>query len=228
MGAVAGETAGEGVGAVRAGRGFSRERVVRHVLLGLLGLAVTMGVYRLTPPPDWRHRLSMGSAYAAMLFLVWSRVLGPWNVLRRRSNPVSFDLRRDVSLWAGSLAVLHTGVGLTVHLRGRMWMYFFKRLHPLHLQNTAFGAANYTGLFAALLFAMLLLISNDLSLRGLGARRWKRWQRWAYAAATLTVVHGVIFQGVEARHVAWRAVLYLGIGLVLAMQMAGVAKVTQK
>ena len=213
---------------MRGGRGLSRERVLRHVLLGLLGSAVTALVYRLTPPPDWHHRLSMGTAYAAMLLVVWSLVLGPWNVLRRLSNPVSFDLRRDVSLWAGLLAVVHTGVGLTVHLRGRMWMYFLKRLHPIKLQNTAFGAANYTGLVAALLFVMLLVISNDLSLRGLGPRRWKRWQRWAYAAAALSVVHGIIFQDVEARHTAWRTVLYLGIGLAVAMQMAGVVRTAQK
>ncbi len=166
----------------------------------------------------------MGTAYASVLFLVWSLLLGPWNVLRRKSNPVSFDLRRDVSIWAGALAVVHTAVGLTVHLRGRMWMYFFKRLHPLQIQRSMFGAANYTGLIAALLFAMLLLISNDLSLRTMGARRWKRWQRWAYAAAVLTVAHGVLFQQVEARHLAWRAVLYLGVGLALLAQVAGVVR----
>jgi sulfoxide reductase heme-binding subunit YedZ len=54
-----------------------------------------------------------------------------------------------------------------------MWMYFFKRLHPLRLQDTQFGFANFTGLGAALLFLMLLAICNDLSLRGLKTRRWK-------------------------------------------------------
>ncbi len=206
------------------GRGFSWQRVVRHVVLGLVGVAATGLVYGLTPPPDWHHRMSMGTAYASMLFLVWSLALGPWNVWRGRSNPVSFDLRRDVSIWAGGLALLHTAIGLTVHLRGRMWMYFFKRLHPLQVQRSMFGAANYAGLIAALLFAMLLLISNDLSLSTMGARRWKRWQRWAYGAAVLTVVHGLLFQQVETRHLAWRAVLYLGTGLALLAQVAGVAR----
>jgi hypothetical protein len=77
--------------------------------------------------------------------------VGPWNVLRRRPNPVSFDLRRDIGIWTGILAILHTISGLTVHLRGRMWMYFLKSLHPLKLQNTQFGFANFTGLGAALL-----------------------------------------------------------------------------
>lgn len=189
---------------------------------------MTALVYRLLPPPDWHHRMSMGTAYASLGFLVWSLLLGPWNVLRRRANPVSSDLRRDVSIWAGVLALVHTAVGLTVHLRGRMWMYFFKRLHPLHIQNNAFGAANYAGLAAALLFVMLLAISNDVSLRGMGTARWKRWQRWAYAAAVLTVAHGLIFQQVEARHVPWRAVLYLGIGLALLLQLAGVLRTARR
>jgi sulfoxide reductase heme-binding subunit YedZ len=69
-----------------------------------------------------------------------------------------------VGIWTGILAIVHTAIGLTVHLRGRMWMHFFKQLHPLRFQNTQFGFANFTGLVAALLFLMLLAISNDLSL----------------------------------------------------------------
>ncbi len=209
-------------------RRFSRRRVVRHLLFAVLAAGMTGLVYRILPQRDWRHQLSMGTAYAGLGFLLWSLLIGPWNVLRGRANPVSSDLRRDVSIWAGLLAVVHTGVGLTVHLRGRMWMYFFKRLHPLHIQNNAFGAANYTGLLAALLFVMLLAISNDASLRSMGARRWKSWQRWAYAAAALTVVHAVIFQSVETRHLPWRAVLYLEIGLALALQVAGAVRTVRK
>jgi sulfoxide reductase heme-binding subunit YedZ len=104
----------------------------------------------------------MATAYAGLIFLAVSLWIGPWNVLRRRPNPVSFDLRRDIGIWTGILAILHTVIGLTVHLRGRMWMYFFKSLHPLKPQNTQFGFANLVGLGAALLFLMLVLISNDI------------------------------------------------------------------
>jgi sulfoxide reductase heme-binding subunit YedZ len=112
----------------------------------------------------------MSSAYSALAFLVASLSLGPWNVLRSRPNPVSFDLRRDTGIWAGLIALFHTGVGLTVHLRGRMWMYFLKRLHPPRMQTTQFGFANYTGLIAALLLLALLLVSNNVSLRSLGLK----------------------------------------------------------
>jgi methionine sulfoxide reductase heme-binding subunit len=84
-----------------------------------------------------------------------------------------------------------------------MWMYFFKRLHPLRLQDTQFGLANFTGLAAALLFLMLLAISNDLSLRTLKTSRWKSLRRWTYVAFVLTAVHGIAYQSIEKRHVPW-------------------------
>ncbi|HTF70001.1 MAG TPA: hypothetical protein VK638_45720 [Edaphobacter sp.] len=178
-------------------------RSKRHVTLAAGAIAITCLAYAATPPADVRHRLSMATAYAGLTFLAASLWLGPWNVLRQRPNPVSFDLRRDIGIWTGILAIVHTAIGLTVHLRGRMWMYFFKGLHPLKLQNTQFGFANFTGLGAALLFLMLLAISNDLSLRTLKARRWKSLQRWTYAAFLLTGAHGVAYQWIEKRHVPW-------------------------
>ena len=51
-----------------------------------------------------------------------------------------------------------------------------------------FGFGNDTGLIAALLFLLLLAISNDVSLRRLGAQKWKSLQRWMYAAVVLTIL----------------------------------------
>ena len=178
-------------------------RASRHFILATGAALISFLAYLATPPPDVRHRLSMGTAYAGLVFLAVSLCLGPWNVLRGKPNPVSFDLRRDIGIWTGILAIVHTTIGLTVHLRGRMWMYFFKRLHPLTLQNTQFGFANYVGLGAALLFLVLLTISNDFSLRSLGIYRWKSLQRWAYIAFGLTVAHGIAYQLVEKRRLPW-------------------------
>jgi DMSO/TMAO reductase YedYZ heme-binding membrane subunit len=65
------------------------------------------------------------------------------------------------------------------------------------IQGGEFGFANYVGAGAALLFLMLVTMSNDFSLRSLGTRRWKSLQRWAYAAVSLTVAHGIAYQLVE-------------------------------
>jgi sulfoxide reductase heme-binding subunit YedZ len=180
--------------------------------------------YLFTSPPDIRHRASMSSAYVAMVFLGWSLFLGPLNVLRSRANPVSFDLRRDVSIWAGIFALIHTAIGLTVHLRGRTWMYFFKKLHPPVLQNTQFGFANYAGLVAALLFGGLLLISNDLSLRSLGVKRWKTLQRTSYIAFALTLAHGWAYQAIEKRKLPWMTVFWMLAAFAIITQLAAIVR----
>lgn len=92
-------------------------------------------------------------------------------MLRRRPNPISFDPRRDIGIWAGIMAVLHTAIGLNVHLRGRPWLYFVDQ-HS-HVRHDLFGFGNDTGLIAALFFLLLLAISNDLSLQRLGTRWWR-------------------------------------------------------
>lgn len=200
---------------------YWKQRIMRHLGLAVLAFVMVALGYMATPPPDVRHRVSMATAYAALAFLALCMWLGPWNILRRRRVPVSFDLRRDMGIWAGALALLHTAVGLTVHLRGRMWMYFFRKLHPLRVQNTQFGFANYVGLIAALLFVLLLVLSNDLSLRKLGTRRWKSLQRWIYAAFALTVIHGVAYQLVEKRRLPW-VIVFAGLSVtVIAIQAAG-------
>jgi methionine sulfoxide reductase heme-binding subunit len=202
-------------------RSYWIQRTKRHLLLGAIAVVIASLAYWASPPPLVRHRLSMGTAYAALVFLVAALWLGPWNILRKKPNPVSSDLRRDIGIWAGVLALAHTGIGLTVHLPGRMWMYFFRSLHPLAVQNTKFGFANYVGLLAALLFLVLLAISNDLSLRRLGTRRWKSVQRWTYLAFALTLAHAVAYQLVEKRHLPW--VLFFAVLSLtaIAIQVAG-------
>jgi len=125
---------------------------------------------------DVMSRLSIATAYPALFLSAMAVSFGPWNVLRGRPNPVSFDLRRDVGIWAGLMALVHTAIGLNVHLRGRPWLYFIDQHH--RVRHDLFGFGNDTGLVAVLLFLLLLAISNDLSLRRLGTRKWKSLQRW--------------------------------------------------
>src|SRR5207237_8232384 len=140
-------------------------------------------------------------AYPALFLTAAATTVGPWNVVRGRTNPLSFDLRRDLGIWAGIMALLHTGIGLNVHLRGRPWLYFVDQSH--RVRHDLFGIGNDSGLLAALLFLMLLAISNDLSLRRLGARTWKSMQSWTYAAVALTLMHAVAYQSIHERQAAY-------------------------
>jgi len=168
---------------------------------------------------DVISRLSVATAYPALFLTAAAVSIGPWNVLRGQTNPVSFDLRRDFGIWAGITALLHTGIGLNVHLRGRPWLYFIDQRHQVRYD--LFGIGNDTGLLAALLFLLLLAISNDLSLRRLGTRTWKSLQRWTYMAVALTLMHAVAYQFVEKRQAAYRALLWATIAMTAVLQAAG-------
>ena len=194
---------------------YWRRRIARHAGLALAGAALTAGIFYLVPSPNSLVRLSMASAYAGLAFLSITLATGPWNVLRKRPNPVSTDLRRDIGIWAGILGLVHVVVGLQVHMGGDMWQYFFYPPAPRRLRARfdAFGLANYSGLALTLILAVLLSLSNDRSLRWLGAKRWKLAHRSAYIAFLLVVGHGALYQIMEKRHLAF-------VGLFVALAVA--------
>jgi len=106
-----------------------------------------------------------------------------------------------------------------------MWLYFVDTRH--HLRQDAFGFGNYTGVVAALVFALLLALSNDVSLRKLGVERWKSLQRWAYAGVVLTALHAIAYQQIEKRVGPFQVILYILFGVVLAFQIAAAFKSRQ-
>jgi methionine sulfoxide reductase heme-binding subunit len=195
-------------------------RVLHHVLIAVASVILTFLFMHLFPKRDLISRLSIGTAYPALFLTAAALLLGPVNVLWRKPNPVSFDLRRDLGIWAGIAALAHTAVGLNVHLRGKMWLYFVDT-HG-QLRRDLFGFGNYTGAVAALIFALLLALSNDISLRKLGTGRWKALQRWAYAAVALTAAHAIMYQQIEKRIAPFEVALYAVLALVLLFQLAGV------
>jgi methionine sulfoxide reductase heme-binding subunit len=175
---------------------------------------------------DVISRLSIGTAYPALFLTAAAVSIGPWNVLRSRTNPVSSDLRRDLGIWAGIMALLHTVIGLNVHLRGRPWLYFIDQHH--RVRHDLFGIGNDTGLLAALLFLLLLAISNDFSLRRLGTKTWKSLQRWTYMAVALTLIHAIAYQFVEKRQAVYDALLCATIATTAVLQVAGWWKTKRK
>jgi sulfoxide reductase heme-binding subunit YedZ len=68
---------------------------------------------------------------------------------------------------------------------------------------------------------LLLALSNDLSLRRLGTRKWKSLQRWTYAAVALTIAHGVAYQQIEKRQQSYRTILWITTAILAAVQIAG-------
>jgi sulfoxide reductase heme-binding subunit YedZ len=201
-------------------------RLVKHHLPLLLGSIVCIwALYVTRPYTDVLSRASFATGYPALVLLGATLLIGPLNLLRHRPNPVSIDLRRDLGIWAGILAIVHTAIGQCVHLRGRPWLYYVygpaEHYHGLAVRHDLFGFANYIGAFATLIVVALFATSNDYSLRALGTRQWKQLQRWNYVAAALVAMHAFGYQGIEKQRPQFVAVVIACVIIALALQCVG-------
>ncbi len=206
-----------------------QSRLIRHH--SPLAAAVAIGVFLLyitRPYSDAVTRASFATGYPALLLLVFTLWIGPWNLLRRRRTPVSTDLRRDIGIWAGIMGVLHTGFGLDVHLRGRPWLYFVygrnEGPHLIPLRHDLFGFANYTGLVATIILVLLFATSNDYALRALSTPRWKQLQRWNYVLFVFAILHTAAFQKMEKQHLSFVSTLLACAAITLLLQGMGLQR----
>lgn len=197
-----------------------------HLPLGIASVVCGWALYVTRPYPDVITRLSFATAYPALALLSATLVIGPWRTMIGKAAVTSFDLRRDVGIWAGILGVLHTVIGQCVHLRGRPWLYYvyenWRADHWQPVRHDLFGAANFTGLFATLALIALLATSNDASLRKLGTPGWKQLQRWNYACFGLTALHCFLYQfGIESQRAGFVITAAASVTLAALLQAAG-------
>jgi len=163
------------------------------------------------------------SGYISIFLLVISLLIGPVNLILRKKNPVSIDFRRDVSIYGGALAVLHSVVGLFVHFRGKPWLYFFQETeNALTIRIDNFGVANHTGLIAVILIILLLAISNDYSLRKLKTAKWKNLQRLSYLMFVFAIVHSIYFRDVLPDNGSFYSIYGFVFLIVLIFQVMGI------
>ncbi|MEP6704344.1 MAG: ferric reductase-like transmembrane domain-containing protein [Acidobacteriota bacterium] len=168
----------------------------------------------------FRWSLTMG--YIALALLAVTLSLGVWNVMRRRRNPVSADLRRDLGIWCAFLSLAHVVLGLNVHMKS--WTLYFVQ-EAGWPRADLFGGANYVGALATFLVVILLGTSNDYSIRRLGKMRWKTVQRFNYLFFALVMLHSLFYVAVEKRFMPYALVLVLISAYVLAVQFAGFRRV---
>jgi sulfoxide reductase heme-binding subunit YedZ len=162
-------------------------------------------------------RISAATAYAALLFLAATLVWGPINVMLRRPNPLSIDVRRDVGIWVAILASTHALLAVATPLRGEFWRAF--ALTPKRLSIDSPGVANDVGLAAILTVFLLAAISNDSSMRVFGGARWKSLQRFSYLLFALAVVHTVLYDRLVQPGTFYEFLLLAAVMAVLTLQV---------
>jgi sulfoxide reductase heme-binding subunit YedZ len=176
------------------------------------------------PKRDTITFITGASGYISIILITFSLLIGPFNLLLKRTNPVSTYFRRDIGIIGGVLAVIHSVAGLFVHLRGSNWKYFLNKTEAGYsIRLDDFGLANYTGLISGLIIVVLLITSNDFSFRKLNPILWKNIQRFSYPAFLFAIIHCVYYKIVQTNlGLVWY--LYLPLLLtVLFVQVSGVS-----
>jgi sulfoxide reductase heme-binding subunit YedZ len=205
---------------------LSRRLIRHHLPLAIACIGVMAPLYFTRPYPQIVPRLSFASAYPALVLICLTLLLGPWKQLTGERVQVSFDLRRDIGIWAGITGLFHTGTGQFVHMAGRFWLYYiYEHWQAKHFQpfrHDIFGFSNDTGLFAALILLALLATSNDASLRWLSTPGWKSLQRWNYGCFALTAAHTFGYQlGVGGGRGWFLVTSLVAVAITIALQAAG-------
>ncbi len=167
------------------------------------------------------RRFTVGTGYLALAFLALTLLIGPANLVRRRRNPVSGYLRRDVGAWTAILSVVHVIYGLQVHRKLSDFFHYFVASDGTPLTNS-FGLGNWTGLAALVIVAVLLALSSDAALRRLKAKNWKRLQRLNYALFALVIVHAFFYGALLRTSSPYTLLLLLSVIAVVVGQAAGV------
>ncbi len=203
---------------------MSRRLLRHHLPLALLCLVSGYFLYVTRPYTQVIPRLSFASAYPALFLLCLTLVLGPWKLLAGERLAASFDLRRDIGIWAGITGLFHTATGQFVHMAGRFWLYYvydnWREKHVQPFRHDLFGFSNDTGLLASLILLALLATSNDASLRALGTPGWKSLQRWNYGCFVLAAAHTFGYQAGGGRGVFLYSTI-AAVALTAVLQLVG-------
>ena len=221
-------------------------RIKRHLflagiailLVGFLFVAFDYTPERWLAPPDRKAdsplwRLSMALAYAALLFLAATLLIGPLCVVRNRPPAANLMQRRDVGIWVGLIAIAHVTIGMQIHTEHfQLWYLFFTEFSSasnlLPIRISKFGLANYLGLFQLSLILLLLVFSNNRALRWLGTGRWKNIQRLSYVAFASVAAHGFTYQLAERRDGRIMLIFALIILTVGSVQALGFFKIRKQ
>ncbi|MGH9945837.1 MAG: ferric reductase-like transmembrane domain-containing protein [Pyrinomonadaceae bacterium] len=198
-----------------------------HLVLALISGTLISIIYLTVQSADEMFRWSLATGYVGIGLLGATLFIGSLNVLRRRRNPVSTDLRRDIGIWCGIISLTHVVIGLQVHMGGNMLLYFFREsggLFNLVPRTDLFGFANYLGLIAVLILCLLLLLSNDASIRRLGKKRWKFYQRWNYALMFFVMLHSIAYQIIETRLIRYLILFGVIVAGTLLIQLLGLLR----
>lgn len=199
----------------------------RHLVLAAGSAAISVTAMALAPAGQALDRLSFVTAWLCLLLFAATLLVGPLHVRRTGRLPGNHLFRRDLGIWCVITGMVHFFLAFRVSMNLEYMELYVRgaRQWPApEVRELMYRWAVLASLLIAALFVLLLALSNNLSIRLLGNRWWKRLQRASYPAFALTAGHSIAFQILEDR-TAWLVGAFVIItAAVLVAQYAGHAR----
>ncbi|MCH8552295.1 MAG: ferric reductase-like transmembrane domain-containing protein [Natronospirillum sp.] len=138
------------------------------------------------------HRWNRAFGDTALILLALAMALGPLAALFPRARG-GLVWRRQVGIWAMMLALVHVVIILHAWVEWNLIRLFGFEYSPMFrryiMHQHGFGLANAVGILALLFGLVLMLTSNDRSVRWLTPTVWHYLHRGAVTFWWLVVVH---------------------------------------
>jgi len=203
-------------------------RTTRHIALAA-GIAAGAALAAAAgDPAGATDRVSLALSWACLLLLAGALAIGPLHALRTGRPLLNHLLRRDLGTWGALCGLAHLALAFAISMTPayiQSWVDGALAWPAPSVRRSLYFWAVVGSLVIAALFVLLVGLSSNRALALIGARWWKRLQRLAYLAFALTVAHAAAFQVIESRS-PWLVALLAAVTVgVLALQLAGRARV---
>ena len=127
-------------------------------------------------------------------------------------------LRRDLGIWAGLTGLAHLAAATGEVMQPAYFNRYLTGPEGPPLPGWLGNSGIVGGYLIGVLLLILLLLSNNWSLRRLGPARWKQLHGVSTTAFVLTIVHGIAFQVIERRTGGWLAGLVVAAAALFALR----------
>ncbi len=204
------------------------QRLKNHASLTAI-TAVSLGVSAaIGPAAAAGDQLSIVSAYLCLFLLGAALLIGPFHAFREGKPLGNSYIRRDIGIWAALNGLLHFYLANVLSMNYE-YLGIYVENSPVppspEIRSELYSWGTILGYVIAVLFIVLLTLSNDWMVRKVGLKWWKRIQRLSYLGFLFTCAHAFVFQVLESRETLWIVVILLVTVLVLIGQGYGFATV---
>ena len=167
--------------------------IKRHSIVGILGIVLAYVFFQSRGQWDPMHAWNRAFGDVSLLYLSIIMLLGALSKLIKVNKLLIW--RRELGIWTGVTGIVHVLIILEGWVEWQLFRFFFVFsgftgdwvLHP------GFALGNILGIVALVYALILMLTSNDFSLKWMGNKTWSYVQSKTHIFYVLVVLHTAYF-----------------------------------